>query len=180
MMARRFLLICCSILLSACQFHLQSETNLAPALHSIYLQSQDPYGHLARNLKEYMKMSDVTFTDSPNDAKTMLVIVSDTTAQRLLSVNGTLQTRQYNLIATVTFEITDSKGLIIVPPQSLSETRSMTVQSNEILGSSNEANLFFQQMRRSLAYAIVNRISSQQITQTVNDAFPVTKGQKKR
>ena len=41
------------------------------------------------------------------------------------------------------------------------------MQSNQILGSSNEANLFYQQMRRTLAYAIMNRIASQEVTQQI-------------
>ncbi len=55
--------------------------------------------------------------------------------------------------------------------QTLEETRSITVQSNQILGSSNEATLFYQQMRRTLAYAIMNRIASKEVTRMVTKEF---------
>jgi len=169
---RYIFIVCLALITSACGFHLQGEEPLAPALHSMYLQSPDPYGHLAQNLKRYLKMSHVQLASSPSEAKTVLAILSDTNTQRLLGVSGTQQTRQYQLAVTVTFEITDKAGRPITSPQTLNETRAITVQSDQILGSSNEANLYYQQMRRTLAYSIINTLSSKQVTATINHAFP--------
>jgi LPS-assembly lipoprotein len=164
---RTFFILCVSLLLSGCGFHLQGERHLAAPLHRMYLQTPDPYGQLARSLQQYLKLSKVQLVTSPKDATTILAILHDDTSQELLSVSGTQQTRQYNLKVTVVFEITNSSGLTIVKPQTLTESRTMTIQSNQVLGSSNEANLFYQQMRRSLAYAIINRIASREITQKI-------------
>lgn len=150
-----------------CGFHLQGQMHLAPPLQKMYLQSPDPYGHLARNLQQYLKMSKVQLTATPAEADTILVILQDTTAQSLLSVSGTQQTRQYNLQVTVVFEITDKRGCVLIAPQVLTETRTITIQSNQILGSSNEANLYYQQMRRFLAYAILNRLATQEIARAL-------------
>lgn len=160
--------ICVTFLLSACGFHLQGEMHLAPSLQRMYLQTRDPYGYLARNLKESLKMSNVNLASSPCDASAVLVILQDDSLQTLLSVNSTTQTRQYSLSVTVVFEITENNGQIIIPAQSLTESRVITVQSNQILGSSNETNLYYQQMRRILATAIMNRISSKEITALAN------------
>jgi outer membrane lipopolysaccharide assembly protein LptE/RlpB len=45
------------------------------------------------------------------------------------------------------------------------------VQSNQILGSSNEATMYYQQMRRSIAGAIMNRLASTQVTDIINHEF---------
>lgn len=164
-----FFLLC--FLLSSCGFHLQGEKHLATPLHRLYLQSSSPYGQLERSIKQYLKQSNVQLVSSPNEANTILAITQDEPSQELLSVSGTQQTRQYNLRVTVTFVITTAKGLTIVGPQTLSETRTITIQSNQVLGSSNEANLFYQQMRRTLAYSILNRIASRELTQTINRAY---------
>lgn len=153
--------------LVSCGFHLQGKMQLAKPLHRMFLQVPDPYSHLVKNLKQYLKMSKVQLVSSPEDAETILVILQDEPTQELLSVSGTQQTRQYDLKVTVTFEITDAKGRVLVAPQTLHESRTITMQSNQILGSSNEANLFYQQMRRTLAYAIMNRIASQEVTQQI-------------
>lgn len=160
-----------AVLCTACGFHLQGEKQLAPPLHRMYLQTNDPYGPLARSLQQYMKMSHVRLVDSQAEADTVLVISGENTSQDLLGVSGTQQTRQYNLKISITMEITDRSGRTIINPETLSESRAITVQSNQILGSSNEVNLYYQQMRRALAYAIMNRIASREVTYTVMKRF---------
>lgn len=152
-------------LLTSCGFYLQGKKELAPSLHRIYLQSSDPYGYLVRNLKESLKMSKVQLVSTPGEADTILVISQDSASQELLASNGTLQTRQYSLKVTVVFEVTDPDGRVLIGPQTLSESRPITIQSNQILGSSNEVTLYQQQMRRLLAFAIMNRLASKEITQ---------------
>lgn len=168
-------------LIAACSFHLRGDLPLAPPLHSLYVESSDPYGTLVKELEQSLRMSRVTLAANPHEAKTILVVLHDDTAQTLLSVSGTQQTRQYQLTVTVSFEINDSSGRTIVPPQTLAENRVITIQSNQILGSSNEANLYFQQMRRVLASAIMYRLSSHEITNMINQSFhaPTTKAKKK-
>jgi len=165
------LLFAIPLLLTSCGFHLQGELPLAPPLKQLYLETSDPYGQLTKNLQQYLKMSNVILTSSRLDAKTILIIISDTTSQLFLSVNSTQQTRQYNLVVTVVFEITDQNGNVILGPQTLAESKPITIQSNQILGSSNETTLYYQQMRRTLAYAIMNRIASKEVREMINKHF---------
>ena len=173
--------------LTACGFHLQGETHLATPLHRMYLQAQDPYGPLARFLHDYLKMSHVQLVESPELATSILVIENDRNSQSLLSVSATQQTRQYNLAVNVTFFVTNNNGKVLVAPQSFTEARTLTIQSNQVLGSSNEAANIYQQIRRSLAAAIINRLSSQEITDTLNKVLSsdvqqqhVTQGKQKK
>lgn len=158
--------------LSGCGFHLQGDKTLAPPLQTMYLDTPDPYGILAHQLEQNLKLSHVRLVSSAKEAQTVLVIMQDDNSQELLSVSGTQQTRQYALKVTVSFAITDSSGSIIMPAVSLTEQRYITIQSNQILGTSNESNLFYQQMRRTLAFSIMNRIASQEVTAMVNKAMP--------
>ena len=170
-MLRTLFFLCLATLLTACGFHLHGEMPLAPPLHHMYLQAHDPYGSLARDLQGYLKMSNVELASSPENANTILVILKDENLQQLQSVSGTQQTRQYELKVNVVFEINDTKGRTLVSPQTLSESRTITIQSNQILGSSNETNLYYQQMRRLLAYAIMNRMASKDVTNAITNAF---------
>lgn len=163
------------MLISGCGFHLRGEMPLAKPLHSVYIQSVDPYGTLVKSLSQSLKMSNVQLAENSHEAETTLVIMHDDTSQELLSVGATLQTRQYKLVVTAMFEVNDAKGRTIVPPQSLAESRVITVQSNQILGSSNEANLYFQQMRQALASAIMYRLASREVTSMINQAYAETK-----
>lgn len=167
----RLLQACIILSLCSCGFHLRGQTTLAKPLQSLYIESVDPYGTLVKNLHQSLQMSHVRIAENVDDAETRLVILRDDTSEKLLSVGGTQQTRQYKLTVTTSFEVTDHNGRTIVPAQSLSESRVITVQSNQILGSSNEANLYFQQMRRTLASAIMYRLSSLDVTTMIDKAF---------
>ncbi|OGT56304.1 MAG: hypothetical protein A3F14_04105 [Gammaproteobacteria bacterium RIFCSPHIGHO2_12_FULL_43_28] len=157
--------------LTSCAFQLQGEMPLAPPLKRMHLQAIDTYSYLTRSLQQYLKMSNVTLVSNPLDADTIFVILRDENSQEFLGVSQTTQTRQYNLIVTVEFEINNAQGQTIVPPQRLTEVRTITMQSNQILGSNNEAYLYYQQMRRAIAYSIMNRISSKEVTEMIQANF---------
>jgi LPS-assembly lipoprotein len=158
--------------LTGCGFHLQGNKILAPPLQTMYLDTPDPYGTLAQNLEQNLKLSNVKLVSNAKEAKTVLVIIEDNNVQELLSVSGTQQTRQYALKVFVTFAVTDSSGRIVMPATTLIEQRYLTIQSNQILGTSNESNLFYQQMRRTIAYNIMNRLASHEVTSMINKAIP--------
>lgn len=171
MLKKVFATFCMALLLVSCGFHLQGILPLAEPLKRLCLQTPDSYGYLARNLEQYLRMSGVVLVTDPKLASATLQVTADDNSQKLISISSTQQTRQYNLIVTVNFQINDQQGRVILPTQILTEARTITVQSSQILGSSNEANMFYQQMRRNLAYAIMNRIASKEVTQVVNNAY---------
>lgn len=168
---KMFILISCMSLLLSCGFRLQGQLQLAQPLRTLYLQTPDPYGHLARNLRNGLRLSNVRMVDNPQQASTILTIQQDSTNQALAGVNSTTLTRQYVVSVTVVFSIIDPRGRTILPNQTLTASRVFTTQSTQILGSSNELNLYYQQMRVELANAILYRIASQQVTQLINARF---------
>lgn len=149
--------------LCSCGFQLRGTAPLSPPLKRIYIQTTDPYGALAHNLRDYFRMSNVDVTTSPEDALTVLHIISETQSQALLSVSGLQQTRQFSLTLSVTFEVTSPKGAVLMPPITLTENRMLTTQSDLILGSTNEQATLFQQMRLAMIYDIMNRLSSRDV-----------------
>jgi len=161
---RRTLIVLILFLLTSCGFHLRGELPLAPALHELYLKTSDPYGQLARNLRQFLKMSGVRLSATPEGAKTVLTILSETETDNLVSVDVTQLTRQYNLVLTVTYQIESPTGEVLVGPQAVAESRSLPIQSNQILAGSNEQYTLYQQMRQAIVYDIVSRLSSNAMT----------------
>src|SRR3990167_8486754 len=127
----------------SCGYHLRGSMPLAPPLHKLYLETTDPYGDLTRYLKQFLKVSGVTLVDKREDSTAVLVIVREATSQQLLGISGTQQTRQYNLILNVIFQVNDPQGKILIPLQNITETRSFTIKSDQILAGSNEANALY-------------------------------------
>lgn len=163
-----FLLFIILFFITSCGFHLREPIQLAPSLQNIFIQTSDPYGQLTHHLQQTLKASNIQVSASSKNATAVLDILKEDTNQELLSVGGTQLTRQYKLILTVTFQITDPNGKILVPPTTLSETSTLPIQSNQILGGSNEANNLFAQMRQAIVYNILNRLASPEVTSLVS------------
>lgn len=172
---RAFICLFLCVFLTACGFQLRNNVPLAPPLHQIYLETNDPYGSLARDIKQSLQTSHVQIVPIKEAAATILTIIQDTRSNILLSVNATQQTRQYNLHLVVEFEIKDNKGNVIVPSQILTQDKPITIQANEVLGSSNELNLFYQQMQREIVSNMMYRLSSIEMTAIINEHFATSK-----
>lgn len=155
------LTVCCLV---GCGFHLRGSVTLPPSLKHLYLATNTPYSPLTRILQDNLKFSGVELTKSRQSANLVLQILREDVSQQILTTSTTQQTRQYNLILAVTFQITDPDGNVLIFPQTLSETRVLTMESNQILASSNEAASLYQQMRQAIATDILNRLSSPDIT----------------
>jgi LPS-assembly lipoprotein len=157
---RQFFFFLTLLCLTSCGFHLRGNVSLAPPLHKLYIQTNDPYGQLTRYLQQYFKTSDVELVSTPEAASTILSILSETETRNLMSIDITQLTRQYNLILTVSYEITTPQGKTLVPRQTVSETRTIPIKSNQILAGSNEETTLYEQMRQAIVYDIVNQLSS--------------------
>lgn len=160
---RFFILLFIAIGLSGCGFQLRGSTPPNPALQNLYIKTSAPYSEVTSNLREYLNVTGIQVAATQQDAAIVLQILSETETQVLLSVSGTAQTRQYSLILTIAFQVTDNKGIVLVPPQTLSENRTLTVMSDQILGGSNEQTMLYQQMRQAIVYDIMNRLGSREI-----------------
>jgi LPS-assembly lipoprotein len=159
------LIMIITVIQTACGFHLRQPTPLAAPLQRIYIQSSDPYSQLTQNLQQSLESSGAKVVVSPDLASTILIIQREETGQQLLSVGGTQQTRQYNLILSVDFAVTDTVGRIILPSQTVTETSAITIQASQILAGSNEANNIYQKMRRAITLDIMLRLSSKAATE---------------
>ena len=160
------------LLITSCGFHPRGPMTLAPPLQKLYLQIGDPYGDLARNIRLYLKMSGVQLTSKPSQATSILDILSENTSQQLLNISGTQATRQYNLILTVSYQITDSLGNTLVETQTATETRPLTIDASQMLSGSNQSVTLYHQMRQAIVYDIISRLASTEITLSLTTPKP--------
>ncbi len=169
-MLRLFLATLILLALTSCGFHLRGEEPITPELQHLYLKTKEPYSQLTHNLKAYFKLAGIHLTDSPETATYVLNILSETQNDILINVSGTQQTRQYSLVLTVNFQMTRPDGTVVLPQQAVTETRVFTMQANQILGGSNEETTMYQQMRRDIIFDLMNRLTSQHVTNLLEEA----------
>jgi LPS-assembly lipoprotein len=161
---KKLLFILIILCLTSCGFKLRNSMPLAPPLYRLYLETPDPYGQLTRTLRQFLKMSGVTIVDNQKNASSTLTILSENTNDQLIGINGTQQTRQYNLILTVTFQVSNANSRVLVPSQTVTESRTLTITNDQILASNNEAMSLYNQMREAIVYDIMSRLSSEEVT----------------
>lgn len=166
-MIQKWIVILLMLSLAACGFHLRGAIPLAPPLHHLYLKTPDPYGQLARSLRLFLNMSGVTLSSSPGEADTILVILSEQTHDQLIGITGNQATRQYQLVLSVTFQVTTPNGKILLSPRTIRESSMLNITAGQILAGSNEANNLYQQMRQTIVYDILSVLSSKNATQHI-------------
>ena len=156
----------CLISLSSCGFHLQGMRVFPAAFQQVYLQINDPYGSLAKNITAYFRSSHVTLVQSPKNARLILNILKCYPEETLLSTNGAQQTAQYRLTLTLIFALYH-RAHLLAGPETLQETQVITIQTNQILGHNNEVMLRYQQMYQAITERLIDRLTSKEIANLI-------------
>ena len=156
------LLICC---LTGCGFHLRTHAlTLSPALHSPWIATAEPYSPLTHSLASALRRSGATPVDEADKASAIIAILSERETESLLSVSSTQSSRQYNLTLSVQYEIRNREGAPLTGPQVATESRTLTMASDQILSSSNEVTILYQRMRQAVVRDIMARLASPEIS----------------
>lgn len=155
-------------MLTGCGFKLRDSFSFSSPIRHLYIETNTPYSLLTANLKQFFKRTSVHVTSSAKEADIILNILNEKETQPLISISSTQQTREYNLTVSITFQLKDRSGKIIVPQETMSESRTFTIQSSQILSGSNEAYGLYQQLWQALVYTVANRLASKEIAAQIN------------
>ncbi len=150
-----------SILLTGCGFHLRGVVNKESVrwLNKVAIVIQQAHQDLEPLLKEQLKAYNIDIMADPALADYWLIIDNETMEQNISSISSSTTPRQYQLIYTVQFKLQQTKGVEILPLSRVIVTRQVTMNSNRILGSNDEAALQKNEMRRDAALQIMYRLS---------------------
>lgn len=154
--------------LSACAFKLRGHDAWSPALQVMFLQTEEPYGQLTATLANALRSSGVTLVNSPQKAKTILILSKPQWSNRATTIGSSNQTRIYYVTYSVEYRLADARGKIIVSPRPLSVTRSLTLSPNQLLEANNQRTQLEREMQRELIGQLLNMLSSKQIQQAVS------------
>jgi len=155
--------------LTACGFHLRGQNELPPALHTVYLQTDNPYGQFESTLKQTLISAGVVMVDSPRAAPVTLSISKPVLANSMSTLGASNQTRVYTVVYTVTFSLMNAQGKVLFPATPITSTRSLTLSANQLLDSNSQLTLLEQEMQRDVIDQLYNRLMSQQIAQVLNN-----------
>jgi LPS-assembly lipoprotein len=126
--------------MQGCGFHLRGEgTPVTLPFDTVYLSTQEPYSTFSKALREQLQAARVNIVSEAAQSPLSLVILSDTSSSRDLSVGGNGQTKRIVLTEEVRYELHDSKGRVIGKTQTVQAQQYLTQTQDQVLAGSNDA-----------------------------------------
>ena len=150
-----FIVLC--VILSGCGFHVRNGDALPPQLHTLYLQSDQPYGQFEITLKRALQKATLNVVNTPTAAPIALQIINTRFTHDTPTIGDSSQARVYNFTYTVTFSITNTRsGHTLLLPRTVSMTRALTINANQVIDSNNDVDIAQRQMQRGAIMQILN------------------------
>ena len=153
------LLLCLSLCLSACGFHLRGAYHFPPRLQNVYVLYAQPFDPLVRKINQSLKTSGMTLASDATRASYIIHITQINQASTLQSTSATNQISTYLLNYTVHFVVTDSSAKVIVPEQAVTSSASYVLNSTEVSGFTEQPQLLFG-LQQEVVFQMMSRLSS--------------------
>ena len=154
-MLKALSLLLCSLLLTACGFHLRGMIDLPAWLNNVAIRGDAAKVEFSSLTKSYLEGYHVRVNPDPTTADYWLIISNFNYQQQIVSIGASTNSRQYQLILRVDFLLQDRQGHMISPLRRVVVTRQLTVNNDRILGSNAEEHSFLHEMRQEAVTQMV-------------------------
>ncbi len=167
-----------SCLLTGCGFHLYGKGGLPPQLQTVYVQSKTPYGTLESSLKQSLHALGANVVNAPEPGAITVNIANSSFTHDDSNNVSSSSASVYNFDYDVTFNMLDNHGTAITTPDTVTATRTLTLNPNEVLDANPEVDTTQQEMERDLVFQIVNVLNSQKSRAALTKYAQTPKGKK--
>lgn len=152
------LLLTCIVMVSACGFKLRGSLDISPDMAPVYIEANSVF-QLAKQLENLLKANKVAIASNSKPANSTITLISDARSQRVLSVDGSGQAREYLLEYTVNFS-TQIKAAPVTE-DSITVSRRLVFDQDAVLATTNEANVVYRELQRNAAQSILLKLQAQ-------------------
>jgi LPS-assembly lipoprotein len=154
----RIWIVALALLLSACGFHLRGAYSLP--FDTLYI-AQPESSELRAIIKRNIEASTQTrITDAANEAQATLKIVADAPEKRILSLNSAGRVREFQLIRTFVFAVSNNAGGEYLPQSTIVLTREMSFDDAAVLSKEAEEVLLWRDIQNDLVQQLLRRLAS--------------------
>jgi LPS-assembly lipoprotein len=145
--------------LVGCGFRFRTTPELPPQMDIIHIDAADRYSPFYRELVAELRRSDVSLTDDPAQARTIVKVLTDDTGRRLLAVSGRNVPVAYEVYYRVRFAV-DVDGIEVVPVEQLFLSRDFTYDETLVLGKDREEDSIREAISSDLVGLITRRLTA--------------------
>lgn len=125
-----------------------------------HISAGNPNSELVRGLTRALRANELSLVDNPVDANTILRIISESSAKRVLSVDSQGRAREYELQYKVSFEVTSKDQGFSLPPQQLELQREYLFDPEDVLGKASEEADLIKGMQQDMVRLILLRLKA--------------------
>lgn len=144
---------------SGCGFKMRGAVQLPKGVKSVYIQGSSNSA-LIRDVEISLEQAGVKLLQQAQGADAVLTISNVRQTRRVLSVGTTGRALEYQLTLEVDVSLVNSKGVKLIPRETMRLTRDYRFDENAVLGKSSEESLLWKEMERDMAQMILRRISA--------------------
>lgn len=163
------------LLLAGCGFHLKGTAPLPFDTLYTNIPVNTEFG--ARMRRAVMASSPKTrFVTQAKEAQAKLIQLEDHQSLRELSIDANGQVEDYELLLVFTFEVTDAKNHVLLPPTTLRVVRDLPYDPSVVQAKQGEIASLFSEMRQTIVDRVVRHLTAPDVAKAFQnpDNLPVS------
>ena len=142
----------------SCGYQLQDTSSLADRAGKVFIETNDSYSSFYKVLKNRMKISGISFSESRSSADTIIIINNDDFKERVITVSSSNYPKEYEINLEVTWSLIHQDQIIIENVR-YTEMGDYSFDRNRILGKVNESNFIKESLSEHVVEKIILRMS---------------------
>jgi LPS-assembly lipoprotein len=155
----RTAIVCASLLLVGCGFHLQGAVKMPAGLQTVYIATSDQVTPFATELRDAFEQNGLRIASHAKEADAVVRVTRDDYGRRVLSVSARNTPAEYEVFYKVEYSI-DRNGAEAVPAQDLELTRNYSFDESLLLAKEHEEEIIRDAMAHDLAGLVLRKIGS--------------------
>ncbi|MCP1728558.1 outer membrane lipopolysaccharide assembly protein LptE/RlpB [Natronospira proteinivora] len=158
--AVNILVLTLAALVTACGWQLRGAPQLPDVMSVIYIDSRDPHGAFARELRRLLDSGDSRVTRNRNEATAIVRVIRASSSREVLSVNLAGRPEEIRVSYRVEFEVNDAEGRPVIERQRLILHRDISADPTDALGTRQEATRVGQALEEEIVQSVILRIEA--------------------
>lgn len=145
--------------LSGCGFQLQGDAELPPEMAATAISAADPYSQFVRRLTILLEQNGASLVEG-SAPTALLEIPIDEVRKDVLSIEGTARIREYRVVHRVRFRLVDTQGRVLIPEQTLEQSRVISFDEQDILAATREEEFLREELAETLSRQVLRRLTT--------------------